>query len=111
MNIIWRLRARFIRLANLAWLGLAWQAKAPQSFTRLSPSDKLRTAGVRSFSPSTEGRHRQPATINQLEVLSTLSKAHRMPLKLAKFHLTTLDKEGRCISRFNIYQFSIGPNF
>jgi hypothetical protein len=55
-------RARFICLANLAWLGLAWQVMAPQSFTRLSPSDKLRTAGVRSFSPSTEGRHWQPAT-------------------------------------------------
>jgi hypothetical protein len=47
---------------------------------------------------------------NQPGVLSTISKAHWMPLKLATFGLKTLDKEGRCKSRFEIDQFSIVAN-
>jgi hypothetical protein len=49
--------------------------------------------------------------LKQPEVLSTISKAHWMPLKLTTFRLKTLDEEGRCKSRLKIDQFSIVPNF
>jgi hypothetical protein len=67
------------------------------------------TAGVKSFNPSTEGCHRQSAKATGS--LSTSSKVHWMPLKLATFRLKTFDKEGHCKSRFEINQSSIMPNF
>ena len=84
------------------------QAKAPQCITRLSLSNcAQQESKVFILVP-------RVATGNPLyrpKVLSTISKAHWMPLKLTTFRLKTLDEEGRCKSRFEMDRFSIVPNF
>ena len=69
------------------------QAKAPHCITRLSLSNcAQQESKVLILVP-------RVATGNPLkrsEVLSTISKAHWMPLKLTTFRLKTLDEEGRC---------------
>jgi hypothetical protein len=68
------------------------------------------TAGVKSFNFLVP-RVATGNPLKQPEVLSTIQKAHWMPLKLTTFRLKILDEEGRCKSRFEIDQFSIVPNF
>lgn len=84
------------------------QAEAPQCNTSLSPSN---CAQQESKVLILVSRVATGNPLNQSEVLSTLSKVHWMPLKLATFQWKTLDKEGRHKSRFEIDQFSIVPNF